>query len=79
MSLHLPNTRNTLSEPKPFSRDGGNEDDYESNSFQAQQDRAWLREQLLAGKNSPLCDPISPTHFDELRARVRRTFSLKNQ
>ena len=75
MSLQLPNTRNTLSEPKPFSRDGGNEDDYESNSFQLRQDRAWLREQLLAGKNSPLCDPITPTHFDELRARVRRTFA----
>ena len=75
MSLQLPNTRNTLSEPKPFSRDGGNEDDYESNSFQVQKDRAWLREQLLAGKNSPLCDPITPTHFDELRARVRRTFA----
>ena len=79
MSPQLSNTRNTLSEPKPFSRDGGNENDYESNSFQVQQDRAWLREQLLAGKNSPLCDPITPTHFDELRARVRRTFALKNQ
>ena len=79
MSLQLPNTRNTLSEPKPFSRDGGNEDDYDSNSFRVQQDRAWLREQLLAGKNSPLCDPITPTHFDKLRARVKRTFALKNQ
>ena len=79
MSLQLPNTRNTLSEPKPYNPDAIDDNDYESNSFQVQQDRAWLREQLLAGKNSPLCDPISPTHFDELRARVRRTFSLKNQ
>ena len=79
MSLQLPNSQNTLSEPKPYNRDASDEDDYESNSFQVQQDRAWLREQLLAGKNSPRCDPITPTHFDELRARVRRTFGLKNQ
>ena len=79
MPLQLPNSQNTLSEPKPYSRDASDEDDYESNSFQIQQDRTWLREQLLAGKNSPLCEPITPTHFDELRARVRRTFALKNQ
>jgi hypothetical protein len=79
MSLHLPSNRNTLSEPKPYSRDARNEDNYDSHSLQVQQERAWLREQLLAGKNSPLCDPITPTHFDELRARVRRTFALKNQ
>ena len=79
MSLQLPNTRNTLSEPKPYNRDAIDDNDYESNSFQVQQDRAWLREQLLAGKNSPLCALITPTHFDELRARVRRTFALKNQ
>lgn len=79
MSLHLPSNRNTLSEPKPYNRNASDEDDYQSNSFQIHQDRAWLREQLLAGKNSPLCDPITPTHFDELRARVRQTFILKNQ
>ena len=79
MPPHLPNTPNTLSEPKPYSRDAWDNDKYDSHSLQVQQDRAWLREQLLAGKNSPLCDPISPTHFDELRARVRRTFALKNQ
>ena len=79
MSLQLPNARNTLSEPKPYSREANDNNDHDSKSFQVQQDRAWLREQLLAGKNSPLCDPISPTHFDELRARVRRTFALKNQ
>ena len=79
MSLQLPNAHNALSEPKPYNRDANDDDDHESNSFQIQQDRAWLREQLLAGKNSPLCEPITPTHFDELRARVRRTFALKNQ
>ena len=79
MSLQLPNTRNTLSEPKPYNRDAMGDNDYESNSFQVQQDRASLRQQLLAGKNSPLCESITPTHFDELRARVRRTFALKNQ
>jgi hypothetical protein len=79
MSLQLPSTKNTLSEPKPYKRDISDEDDYQSYGFQVQQDREWLREQLLAGKNSPLCDPITPTHFDELRARVRRTFALKNQ
>jgi hypothetical protein len=79
MSLQLPNARNTFSEPKPYNREANDDDDHDSNSFQLQHDRAWLREQLLAGKNSPLCDPITPTHFDELRARVKRTFALKNQ
>ena len=74
MSLQLPNTRNTLSEPKPYNRDASDEDDYESNSFQVQQDRAWLREQLLAGLNSPLCDPITPAFFERLRARARGEF-----
>lgn len=79
MSLQLPNTRNTLSEPKLYNRDALDDNDYGSNSFQVQQDRGWLPEQLLAGKNSPLCALITSTHFDELRARVRRTFALKNQ
>jgi hypothetical protein len=60
MSLQLPSTQNTVSEPKPYNRDASDEDDYESNSFQVQQDRAWLREQLLAGKYSPLCDLSYP-------------------
>jgi len=79
MPSHLTYAQNTLSEPKPYSHDASDDDIHDSNSLQVQQDRAWLREQLLAGKNSPLCDPITPTHFDELRARVRRTFALKNQ
>ena len=74
MSLQLPNSQNTLSEPKPYNRDAGDEDDYESNGFQIQQDRAWLREQLLAGLNSPLCDPITPAFFERLRARARGEF-----
>jgi hypothetical protein len=74
MSLQLPISQNTLSEPKPYSRDAIDDDDYESNSFQVQQDRAWLREQLLAGKNSPLCEPITPTFFERLRARARGEF-----
>jgi hypothetical protein len=74
MSLQLPNSQNTLSEPKPYSRDAIDDDDYESNSFQVQQDRAWLREQLLAGKNSPLCEPITPAFFERLRARARGEF-----
>ena len=79
MSLQLPKSQNTLLEPKSYNRESHDDNDDDSNSFQLQQDRAWLREQLLAGKNSPLCAPIAPTHFDELRARVRRTFALKNQ
>jgi hypothetical protein len=74
MSLHLPSNQNTLSEPKPYNRDASDEDDYQSNSFQIQQDRAWLREQLLAGKNSPLCEPITPAFFERLRARARGEF-----
>jgi hypothetical protein len=74
MSLQLPNSQNTLSEPKPYNRDASDEDDYESNSFQVQQDRAWLRKQLLAGLNSPLCDPITPAYFKRLRARARGEF-----
>ena len=71
MSLQLPNARNTLSEPKSYNRDACDSVDYELNSFQIQQDRAWLREQLLAGKNSPLCEPITPAFFERLRARAR--------
>jgi hypothetical protein len=71
MSLQLPSTQNTVSEPKPYNRDASDEDDYESNSFQVQQDRAWLREQLLAGKYSPLCDPLTPEYFQRLRALAR--------
>ena len=74
MSLQLPNSRHTLSEPKPYNREASHEDDCESNSFQLQQDRAWLREQLLAGLNSPLCDPITPAFFERLRARARGEF-----
>ena len=50
------------------------DDDHDSNGFQLQQDRAWLREQLLAGLNSPLCDPITPAYFERLRARARGEF-----
>jgi hypothetical protein len=71
MSLQLPNARNTLSEPKPYIREANDDDDHDSNSFQIQQDRAWLREQLLAGKNSPLCDPLTPEYFQRLRALAR--------
>ena len=71
MSLRLPSTKDTLSEPKPYNREANDKDDYESNSFQVHQDRAWLREQLLAGKNSPLCDPLTPEYFQSLRALAR--------
>ncbi|NQW84573.1 MAG: hypothetical protein HQ450_11565 [Alcaligenaceae bacterium] len=74
MSLQLPSTQNTVSEPKPYNRDASDEDGYESNSFQVHQHRAWLREQLLAGLNSPLCDPITPAYFERLRARARGEF-----
>ena len=74
MSLQLPNTRDTLSEPKPYIRQPNDDDDHDLNSFQIQQDRAWLREQLLAGLNSPLCDPVTPAFFERLRARARGDF-----
>lgn len=74
MSLQLPNTQNTLSEPKPYGRDTGDEDNYDLHTLRVQQDRAWLREQLLAGKNSPLCEPITPAFFERLRARARGEF-----
>ena len=74
MSLQLPNARNTLSEPKPYNREANDDNAHNSNSFQLQQDRAWLREQLLAGLNSPLCDPITPAFFERLRARARGEF-----
>ena len=74
MPPHLPNTQNTLSEPKPYGRDTGDEDNYDSHSLKVHQDRAWLREQLLAGKNSPLCEPITPAFFERLRARARGEF-----
>ena len=74
MSLQRPKPRHTLSEPKPDIREANDDDDQDSNSFQLQQDRAWLREQLLAGLNSPLCDPITPAFFERLRARARGEF-----
>jgi hypothetical protein len=78
MPLQNSPTQNALSEPESYRRNLDREDAHGSASDRSA-DRAWLREQLLAGKNSPLCDPITPTHFDELRARVRRTFANKNQ
>jgi hypothetical protein len=74
MSLQLPNPRHTLLEPKSYNRESHDDNDHDSNSFQLQQDRAWLREQLLAGLNSPLCDPITPAFFERLRARARGEF-----
>lgn len=71
MSLQLPNARNTLSEPKPYISEANDDDNHDSYSSQIQQDRAWLREQLLAGKNSPLCDPLTPEYFQRLRALAR--------
>ena len=71
MSLQLPDARNTLSEPKPYIHEAQDDDDHESNSFQDQQDRAWLREQLLAGKHSSLDDPPTPEYFQRLRALAR--------
>ena len=74
MSLQLPHARNPLSEPKPYNHEANDEDDHDSNRFQVQQERVWLREQLLAGLNSPLCDPITPAFFERLRARARGEF-----
>jgi len=74
MSLQLPKSQNNSSEPKSYSRDNAAEHDDQSNHFQVQLDRAWLREQLLAGLNSPLCDPITPAYFERLRARARGEF-----
>jgi hypothetical protein len=74
MPPHLPNTQNTLSEPKPYNRDASDENSHDSNSLEVQQDRTWLREQLLAGLNSPLCDPITPAYFERLRARASGEF-----
>ena len=71
MSLQLPKSQNTLAEPKPYNREANHDDDHDTNSFQIQQDRAWLREQLLAGKNSPLCDHLTPEYFQRLRALAR--------
>ena len=78
VSLQSPAAQNALSEPrKSYARNADLDHESKADCDRTAQDRAWLREQLLAGKNSPLCDPITPTHFDELRARVRRTFATK--
>lgn len=42
MSIQLHNAQNILSEPKPYNRAANDEDDYELNSPQVKQDRAWL-------------------------------------
>ena len=71
--MSLPNrvTQTALAEPKSYDRNVRYEEDFGSNGLQIQQDRAWLREQLLAGMNSPLCDPITPAYFERLQARAR--------
>ena len=77
MPLQNSPTLNALSEPKSYRRNESHGNDPETASDRVARERAWLREQLLAGKNSPLCDPITPAYFDELRARIRRTFAAK--
>ena len=71
--MSLPNrvTQTALAEPKSYDRNVRYEEDFGSNGLQIKQDRAWLREQLLAGMNSPLCDPITPAYFERLQARAR--------
>ena len=71
MPLQNPSLQNALAEPKSYDRNVRYEEDFGSNGLQIQQDRAWLREQLLAGMNSPLCDPITPAYFERLQARAR--------
>jgi len=76
MSLQSYSLGQTLAEPKPESyRDQSADEDH--SALRHQNDRLWLRAQLLAGKSSPLCDPISPTHFDDLRARIKQSFANK--
>ncbi len=77
MPLQNPSLQNALSEPKSNFRNADRDDDHEPEGNQSTLDRAWLREQLLAGKNSPLCDPITPAYFDALRARIKQTFANK--
>lgn len=71
MSFQLPKSQNTLLEPKPYNSEANDDDEHDTNRVQVQQDRAWLREQLLAGKNSPLCNPLTPEYFQRLRALAR--------
>ncbi len=79
MSFHLLRTPKSLSEPSHYERGESNDSSLRSSLENSDKESAWLREQLLAGKNSPLCEPFTSTHFDELRARIRRTFANKNQ
>jgi hypothetical protein len=62
-----------LGDCQQYARNAGFNHESKTECDRSAQDRAWLREQLLAGKISLLRDRITPTHFDELRARVRRT------
>ncbi len=71
ISVRNPGAQNTLSEPKPYARGTRREDDHAPDSLSAERNKTWLREQLLAGKNSPLCDPITPAYFQQLRALAR--------
>ena len=71
MSVRNPGAQTAFSEPKLYVRGARCDDDREPDSISAERNKAWLREQLLAGKNSPLCDPITPAYFQQLRALAR--------
>ena len=74
MTLQLPGTQSSLNEPKRGGRSIGHDLNRPPEDGDSQLDKSWLREQLLAGKKSPLCDPITPTYFDQILARARGVF-----
>lgn len=57
MTLQLPDPHASLNEPKRSAPPMSHGSTAQPEDSDARMEKAWLREQLLAGKHSPLCDP----------------------
>jgi hypothetical protein len=71
MTLQLPDPHASLNEPKRSAPPMSHGSTAQPEDSDARMEKAWLREQLLAGKHSPLCDPITPAYFEKIMARAR--------
>lgn len=71
MTLQLPHPHASLNEPKRSGRPINHGSNSQAEDSDASVDKVWLREQLLAGKHSPLPDPVSPAYFEKIMARAR--------
>ncbi len=71
MTLQLHHPHASLNEPKRSGRPISRGSNTQPEDSDASMDKVWLREQLLAGKHSPLSDPVTPAYFEKIMARAR--------